>query len=259
MQSFISYAAVGRMVGTYHANSSDLSYGVLITNDNLEFPAISNGAALKKIRADIEANQTPTLQTWRVYPRTRPVLQFALIRNIQFQPINASVIDQFNIVGELAQTSKRSTIIRVYRSSRGLNLLAEDSATISFTLKLNGAIPDAHLGEIWAIDAARNGNHLDIRSAKYVAPSRDSNLHVQPPLENGQILQPVVNHSRFFRVQVAGRTFVGKRSVQLEGGMLHIDDQPIVSTNFAVVTGPIRSIHADRITPMQNEFILQSQ
>jgi len=226
----------------------------LITTDNLEFPAFLKSAALKKVSNSPEFVQSPNLQIWRVYPRTLPTLQFALIRTISSTALPTSPeINEFKITGELTHQSDKNVILRIYRSPQPRTA---EQAPPSFTLKLNGSLPSAELGQIWQIHALRVGRALEIQAAKLIGAS--TNLEFLDRSQSKPSTAERKTSSRFFHVYANGQTFVGKHSVSLKDGILLIDNQPVVETKTATVKGPVTSIEADIITPSRNELILTS-
>lgn len=232
------------MIGTYHPSSEDSAHGVLVTRDNLEFSALVKGSALKKLLADPTLLQTPKPQNWYVYPRTLPVLQFALVRLISL-PSDLNLLDEFKITGEVVAQLNETTIIRIYRSRSTTQ--ASGQSIPSFTLKLSGVLLESQIGQFWRINAFRNGKKLEIGQAELIeAETRSASTTENTP------------NSRFFHVRVGKQTFIGKHNVRLKAKMLYIDDRPITQTEQAIVKGHLSLVDADSITVSQNELILTS-
>lgn len=165
------YRAIGLIRGRYVPSEEQFTRGVVITEEGSELDAVLLGRVMHLVRHRLELDQD---HLWVVYPRTREREEQLHIQimgvwapeemgqSLNLHPTPETLPDYFSIRGEVVFQSKESSfvIVKIRRAKQ-----PQEEKAQAFNLRLEGQLPHKGVGGFWAVEARRQGSHLQIESA----------------------------------------------------------------------------------------------
>lgn len=184
----VIYTACGWVAGVFQPQKERKKklYGMLLTQDGQEIPALLDWHLLRRIKKKIgdRAHVAEFLQSphqWKTYPRTQP-LRFDIMKIAELpcqeqkpakkNPKNSRPIelDKFRVVGQIRYIADDKVVMRIECNEQVPNRRANNHPLY---LKLAGSIPTGEVGQIWELEVWRCGTKLTISKAKVYQPSED--------------------------------------------------------------------------------------
>lgn len=160
----IVYTARGKVCGVYQPDPNNFLQGTLHTEDGMDIPAEVTEALAEKLQSHPDFLKLPLI--WKCYPRIDPPL-FTLVRLKWREPdvpnLRRRRINKFRVVGQVAKVEDKSVTVLLKR-----NKAPEEGQKESFTLTIQGEVPQEAVGQFWRFTVRRQGWDWNIITAKPV-------------------------------------------------------------------------------------------